>query len=224
MNKMIDSVKVLIVDDHPMVARGYQLSLQNIQDDYNIVFDVAHNCDDVISKMEDLQHCFYSLVLLDIALPPSKNNVIVNGEDLGFQIRIKFPGTKIIVHTGLNDSHCISNIFNTIRPEGFLIKSDINEDVLIASICSVLGDRTYYSENVRSLLSPDDFDDIYLDNWNRKILFHLSLGFKMKELPDYIPLSLPTIERRKKQLKSLLGVPHGGNRELLEVAKNKGFI
>jgi two-component system response regulator NreC len=72
--------------------------------------------------------------------------------------------------------------------------------------------------------SSVNFDDIYIDTYNRNILYHLSLGYKMKDLPKHIPLSLPTIERRKKELKTLLGVSQGGNMELLEVARRKGFI
>ncbi len=221
---MKNATKILIVDDHPIVLRGYQICLQQIQEDLNLKIDLASDCSSVLLAMEHFPNDFYNLILMDISLPASDCKKASSGEDLGFYIRRKFPDTKIIVHTGLNDMQYISNIFNTIKPEGFLIKSDIDEDTLISSVCSVLNNQTYYSEKVKYLLSPDDFNDIYLDNWNRKILFHLSLGYKMKELPEHIPLSLPTIERRKKELKSLLGIPLAGTRELLEVARNKGFI
>ncbi|SNR62911.1 DNA-binding response regulator, NarL/FixJ family, contains REC and HTH domains [Maribacter sedimenticola] len=221
---MFESTKLLIVDDHPMVIKGYQLTLQQIQDDFNLEFDSALSCDAVLKLMEFNKDDFYQLILLDISLPASKCNAASGGEDLGIYLRKKFPDTKIIVQTGLNDVQCISNIFYSIKPEGFLIKSDINEDVLITAVCTILNNNTYYSNKVSKLLSPTDFEDIFLDVWNRKILYHLSLGYKMKELPNYIPLSLPTIERRKKELKKLLGVPNGGNGQLLEVARNKGFI
>ena len=216
--------RLLIVDDHPMIIRGYQLTLDHIRYDFNIEFDTATNCNEVLDKMEVSDPSFYDLILLDIGLPSSESSKASNGEDLGYLIRREYPNTKIIVQTAINDMQCISNIFNTIKPEGFLIKSDIDEEILISCVSSILNNGTYYSEKVSSLLSPNDFDEIYIDNLNRKILFHISLGFKMKELPNYIPLSLPTIERRKKELKNLLGVPNGGNRELIEVARNKGFI
>ena len=207
---MREPTRILIVDDHPMVIRGYQICLKQLQEDLNLQIDCATDCSGVLLAMDELHNDFYNLILLDISLPASDCKKATSGEDLGFYIRRRFPDTKIIVQTGLNDIQYISNIFNTIKPEGFLIKSDIDEDILITSVCSVLNNQTYYSEKVKSLLSPDDFDEIYMDNWNRKILFHLSLGYKMKELPEHIPLSLPTIERRKKELKSLLGIPWPG--------------
>tara|TARA_R110000737_G_scaffold296745_1_gene303379 strand:- start:309 stop:974 length:666 start_codon:yes stop_codon:yes gene_type:complete len=216
--------KILIVDDHPMVVRGYQLTLEQIQEDFLLEFYCSNSCDDVLFKMDELKNDFYDLILLDISLPASNCKIINNGEDLGALIKRKFPETKIIVQTGLNDMQCITNIFNSIKPEGFLIKSDIDEDVLITAVSTILNNKTYYSDKVKDLLSPDNFDDIYIDTYNRNILYHLSLGYKMKDLPNHIPLSLPTIERRKKELKTLLGVTQGGNMELLEVARSKGFI
>ncbi|WP_321827237.1 response regulator [Maribacter dokdonensis] len=216
--------KLLIVDDHPMVVRGYQITLEQIQSDFLLDFYYSNHCDDVIRKIKEFENDFFELILLDINLPGTESKIINNGEDLGIHLRKKFPNTKIIIQTGLNDMQCISNIFNSIKPEGFLIKSDVDEDILITSVSSVLNNKTYYSNKVKNLLSPRNFEDIYIDNYNRKILYHLSLGSKMKDLPNLIPLSLPTIERRKKELKKLLGVPDGGNLELLQVARTKGFI
>lgn len=216
--------KLLIVDDHPMVVRGYHITLEQIQQDHPLDVYSSNNCDDFLLKMNELKDDFFELVLLDINLPGTESKSIIDGEDLGMYLRRKFPQTKIIIQTGLNDMQYITNIFNSIKPEGFLIKSDIDEDVLITAVSRVLNNKTYYSERVNNLLSPTNFEDIYIDSYNRKILYHLSLGSKMKDLPNFIPLSLPTIERRKKQLKQLLGVTEGGNMELLKVAKNKGFI
>ncbi|MEP2239134.1 MAG: response regulator [Maribacter sp.] len=221
---MKKTTKLLIVDDHPMVVRGYQITLEQIQQDYPLDFYSSNNCDNVLLKMNELKDDFFELVLLDINLPGTESKSINDGEDLGMYLRRKFPETKIIIQTGLNDMQYITNIFNSIKPEGFLIKSDIDEDVLITAVSRVLNNKTYYSERVNGLLSPTNFEDIYIDSYNRKILYHLSLGSKTKDLPNFIPLSLPTIERRKKQLKELFGVAEGGNMELLKIAKNKGFI
>ncbi|KAA2216556.1 response regulator [Maribacter flavus] len=215
---------LLIIDDHPMVVKGYCYTLAGIQEDLNLVFHEANSCDNVLQKMNDSDSDFYQIALLDISLPASTCGIAVGGEDLGLRIRSKFPETKIIVQTGLNDISVITNVFHSLKPEGFLIKSDIDEDVLIEAVSAVVRGKNYYSPSVRHLLSNQNFEDVYVDSLNRKILYHLSLGFKMKELPDYIPLSLPSIERRKKDLKSLLGVANGSNQELLHAARTKGFI
>jgi len=216
--------KILIVDDHPMVILGYQLILQHTESVFEMKFDGANTCSEVLLKMKISNNSFYDLVLLDISIPSSDCKSANDGEDLGFYIRKKYPNTKIIVQTGLSDVQRITNIFNTLKPDGFIIKPDINEEVLVNAVETVLNNKSYFSESFEKLLSHDNFEDIYLDNWNRKILYFLSLGYKMKDLPNHLPFSLPTIERRKKEIKLLLGVQRGGNKELLEVARNKGFV
>ena len=174
--------------------------------------------------MNVLPGFFYNIVLLDISLPASKDKSITSGEDLGVLIREKFPKTRIIVHTALNNIHRISNIFHTLKPEGFLIKSDIDVKVLKLAVNAVDRNSTYYSKKIMNLLSPEDFEKIHIDSSNRKILYLLSQGYKMKDLPAHLHLSMPTVERRKKRIKALLGVPNGSNKELLDVARKKGFI
>ncbi|OWW23531.1 hypothetical protein B4Q04_20250 [Zobellia sp. OII3] len=217
-------VSIIIVDDHPMVVRGYKLSLETLSNELSLSMQGASNCEEVLELMEKNNENFADLLLLDINLPAAKSKGIHDGEDLGCLIRRKFPKTKIIVHTALNDTHRITNIFYSLKPEGLLIKSEIDERTLVTAVSNVLIGRTYYSNIINKLLSNTNFKDIHIDTWSKKILQYLSKGLKTKDLPKHIPLSIASIERRKRELKSLLGVPNGGNMELLESARNKGFI
>ncbi|MBC6999647.1 response regulator [Cytophaga sp. FL35] len=216
-------ISILIIDDHPMVVRGYQLSLATLTE-FNYITQGASNCAEVLEMMEEKKKSFADLLLLDINLPAAKGKGINDGEELGCLVRRQYPKTKIIVHTALNDSHRITNIFHSLKPEGLLIKSEVDETSLLAAVSNVLNGRTYYSSKIKMLLSESNFEDIHIDTWGKKILLYLDKGFKTKDLPEYIPLSIASIERRKRELKTLLGVPSGGNMELLESARQKGFI
>ncbi len=46
----------------------------------------------------------------------------------------------------------------------------------------------------------------------------------MKELPNIIPISLAGIEKRKRHLKEVFSVKGLEDKELIRVAKEKGFI
>ena len=61
-------------------------------------------------------------------------------------------------------------------------------------------------------------------NIDRKILYELSQGTKMNELPNVLPLSIAALERRKRILKDVFNVSGKGDRDLLKLAQNKGFI
>ena len=59
---------------------------------------------------------------------------------------------------------------------------------------------------------------------DRKILYELSIGSRMKDLPNYIPLSVASIEKRKRQLRKVFGVKNKGDRELILKAREIGVI
>ncbi|WP_422083483.1 response regulator [Ulvibacterium sp.] len=221
---MKQNVRILITDNHPMTVKGYALFLENIEMGYRFDIECALSCDDVLDKMKRHKYNFYDLVLLDIGLPPSKDYLIISGEDLGIRIRSKFKATKIFVHTALCDHQRISNIFKSLRPEGFVIKSDLHPAVFKDAINSVLKGQCYYSEQASRLIGDNQRDDLFLDASDRKILYHLSKGERMKDLPGYIPLAMATIERRKKNLKIRFGIPDGNTKQLLDIARAKGFI
>ena len=67
-------------------------------------------------------------------------------------------------------------------------------------------------------------NDFMVDNIDRKMLYELSIGTKMNELPQAIPLSIAALERRKRLLRDMFNVIGKGDRDLLIAAREKGFI
>ena len=64
-------------------------------------------------------------------------------------------------------------------------------------------------------------------NWNEndsKMLRLIAEVLKTKDLPNYIPLCLSAIEKRKASIKKLLIRESGSNKELLDSAKSLGLI
>lgn len=221
---MKKEVDILIVDDHPVIIWGYKSVISTMKTDTVLRVESSLSCDDVLYKINQRRDNFFNIVLLDIHMPASKDNSFTSGEDLGLLIRKKFPKTKIIVHTSLSDSERILNIFKSLNPEGFLLKSQITPKELHDTINLVLIGQSFYSKDVSKLIDNSDHS-FFLDSFDRKILYHLAKGERMKYLPNHIPISMATIERRKKRLKLLLLDELGGNdRELLQMARKKGYI
>tara|TARA_R110002073_G_scaffold336490_1_gene533987 strand:+ start:10267 stop:10953 length:687 start_codon:yes stop_codon:yes gene_type:complete len=220
---------VLIIDDHPLITEAYKSAFQFVskQDDsYSFAIDVAHNCDDAIKAIEVYLKSENNLdiVFLDISLPPSEDGKILSGEDLGLKINESMPETKIIVSTTFNDNYRIHSIFKNINPDGFLIKNDITPQELVTAIKEVINEPPYYSKTVVKLLRKQLSSEFVLDNIDRKILYELSIGTKTKDLPNVVPLSTPGIDKRKRHLKQIFNIQSFDDRELILVAKEKGFI
>jgi DNA-binding NarL/FixJ family response regulator len=220
---------VLIIDDHPLIIDAYKTAI-NLYSQQNepISFSVkvAENCDSGLK----LIHEFYkkeqdlSIIFLDIKLPPSKDKKILSGEDLGLKINTLLPETKIIVSTTYHDNYRIHSILKSLNPDGFLIKSDISPKELIDTIDTILNDPPYYSKTVIKHLRKQVVGGYFLDTIDRKILFELSIGTRMKDLPDILPLSIAGIEKRKRNLKRIFNVNSTDDKELFSIAKEKGFL
>jgi len=224
---MTKAYNILIVDDHPLIVDAYKtaLALVNLSfDDLEFKIDTAIDCDTAYLKiLEARKNYGIDLVLLDIKLPPSKDDKILSGEDLSVKIKQLLDKVKIIVSTSFNENHRVNSIFKNINPDGFLIKNDVGPEEIVAAIKKVITDPPYYSKTVVKMLRKFILNDIVIDELDRHLLFELSIGTKMKDLPKVLPLSLAAIERRKRQLKVVFNVKKD-DRELIIKAKDKGFI
>ena len=223
---MTDKIKILMIDDHPMIIEGYQNTLLfTKKDNQELHIDIANNCDEAVMYMDkSLQDKPYDVLFVDISLPPSTDGQMSSGEDLAEYARKILPKAKIIILTMFNESFRIHNIIKTINPEGFLIKSDLTSSELASAFQKVLTNPPFYSGTVNNHIRKAITSDIVIDEKNRKILHLLSQGVKTKNLASHLDISLSAIEKRKKQLREIFEVNDGQDETLLNKARDKGFI
>ena len=178
--------------------------IESDSDQYYFLIDSSSNCADAISKIEFASVGIgYDLIILDIKLPPSEDLKILSGEDLGLKINDMLPDCKIIVSTTFNDNFRANNILMNLNPDGYLVKNDITPQDLIYAIKSVISDVPYYSKTIMRLLKTRVSNVITLDKIDRQLLYSLSLGTKMKDMP-YGSLYLWQLLKRKRILKDIL--------------------
>lgn len=224
---MEGTIRILMIDDHPMIIEGYQNTLLfTKKDNQHLEIDIANNCDEAVYYMDKSIKTArpYDVLFVDISLPSSKDGSMNSGEDLAVHARTILPKAKIVILTMFNESYRIHNIIQTIDPDGFLIKSDLTSSELASAFQAVLSNPPFYSGTVNSYLKKTITSDIYVDEKNRKILHLLSQGVKTKNLAEHLDLSLSAVEKRKKQLKSLFVVEDGEDETLINEARKKGFI
>jgi len=215
---------VLIIDDHPLIAEVYESALLNVSERNDYAFNICmvNSCDAAIAAIMEASEI--DLVFLDINLPKSEDEEFLSGEDVGIAIRKQLPNTKIIVSTTYNDNYRVHNILKSINPEAFLIKNDVNRKALISAIESVFDGAPHYSKTVLKLLKTHMDNDFFVDKIDRQILYELSIGTKMIALPTVVPLSKGGIESRKRKLKEIFNVENEDDKDLVQLAKDKGFI
>lgn len=224
MNK---TYSVLIVEDHQINIDSYRRALDFVSEENSIQFKVSEalNCDQAFEKIVFIkENGELDIAILDICLPPSKKYSILNGEALGSIVKQKFPKCKLLVCTSHNDNLRLRNILISLNPEGFLIKSDISFLDLVSAVNKISKNNSYYSETILNLMRNRLTSGLVLDALDFKILQEISNGARMKEIEELVPLSKATIEKRKKHLKKLFGIKTNSDRDLILIAKEKGFL
>ena len=226
---MKKEIKLLMVDDHPVIIEAYKniLASEDFKEEYEFSIDTAFNCDSGIEKINNsVKNGRYDILFLDIQLPPSSDGKIISGEDLAVYAKKVLPEAKIIVLTTFNDSHRIHNILKIANPDSLLIKDDLTSKELLKALNTIMNGAPYYSTTVSKFFRKQsiNFGQSLLDDVNKKIIYYLSKGIKTKNLPEHVHLSLSAIEKRKVQIREILDLKTKNVDELLTEAKKKGFI
>ncbi len=219
-------LKILMIDDHPIIIEGYKkVLLDNRSSDLKLQVDTANTCDDADVLIEkSLETTPYDLVFLDIGLPPSSNRELSSGEDLGKKIRKVSAETKLIVLTMFVENIRLLSILKSLKPEAFMIKSDVTATEFLFAFDSVLEGQTYSSQTVQDLMRKQILNDFHVDKIDRDILYHLSKGVKTKEIPKLMPVSLAAIEKRKKVMREAFKAEDLRDITLINKARELGFL
>lgn len=222
---MSHNYPILIVDDHPFIIEAYKNALKS----YSAIgfqYDVtqASNCKSAYELITSNIQKPYEIAFLDISMPPYEEKNIFSGEDVAKLIRRLMPKCKIILLTMHTEHIKINNIIKDINPNGLIIKNDLTFDELLLAFDKILNNENYYSQTVVKFVSQTHFENLHIDEYDKQILFHLGKGIKTKDLPNFVPLSLSAIEKRKLSLKELLNLRGSSDIELITEAKNKGLF
>ena len=217
-------MKILIVDDHPFIIQAYKNALEKYsQQGYEFEVIQANNCKSGYENIVESKIPF-NVAFFDISMPEYAEKGIYSGEDLAVLMKSEMPSCKVILLTMHDELLKINNIIKNINPNGLIIKNDLTFDELIFAFDKIIKNESYYSQTVIKLVGQAKYNDIELDAFDKQILFHLSKGVKIKDLPQYIPLSLSAIEKRKLNIREILEVRGGSDIDLINEAKTKGVI
>ena len=220
-------IRILAVDDHEMTTLGYKFILEETDfDGYKVVMETAKSYESAVEKLDQsMKNTPFDILLLDIQLSQGIDGPAKTGEDIGIYSRQVSPNTKIVFMSSFSDNYRINSILNSVDPEGYMVKSEIDQLSLQAMVKTVLNSPPYYTQKALIAIRKKMANtDINLDENDKKILYHLSIGTKTKDMVNHISLSLPGIENRKRHLKALFGVEKQNDQALITESRSRGFI
>ena len=219
------SVNILIVDDHPFIIEAYKNAIKAYNSKGLYEFNVmqAKDCKTGYEAIKEASQPF-NIAFFDLSMPIYEEKGIFSGEDLAQLIKTDMPDCKIILLTMHTELLKINQIIRNITPDGLVIKNDLTFDELLLAIDKILKNENYYSQTVVKLVSQIQYDNIEIDAFDKQILYHISKGTKTADIPQYVPLSLSAVEKRKLHLKQTLEIAEGSDVDMIREAKNKGLL
>lgn len=217
-------MKILIIDDHPMIVDAYITTLSQKKVFPEIPkFTVVNTCEEAYLLIDGLTDVnSFDLAIIDQRLPPFAEKNILCGTDLALLLKKKKPRCKIIMCTSHSEILLLYSILKKVEPQGFIVKSDLDSERLCAGILKVLQGLSFYSSTVAFIIAEIEKKELLLDECNRHILEYLYKGYKIEDLTEFVPLSVSSIKRRIALLKEAFAVRE--NSSLLREVLLQGFL
>jgi DNA-binding NarL/FixJ family response regulator len=189
--------RILIADDHTLVAELFQRLLADHFDVVGIVGDGRTMVRTALELKPDL-------ILIDIAMP------LLNGLDAGRQIKKLMPAVRLVFLTLTADVEVAAEAF-ALGASGYLLKTCVASELTLA-VREVLRGETYLSKSlsrdtVNSLLWESKRRanvEVSLSNRQREVLQLLAEGKVMKEIGVILHMSHRTVNYHKYQIRKVL--------------------
>lgn len=198
-------VKILIVDDHPMMRDGLAAQISNEAD-----LSVCGEADDVHEALQKVGDLNPDLVIIDISLKTG------HGIDLIKRIRERHPKMKMLVNSMYEETVYADRALQA-GALGYLSKQTAREK-LITAIRTVLQGRTYLSPEmtdhilktrVGGIVQPGKSPIESLSNRELEVLTHIGQGTTTGEIAKQLHLSVHTIDTYREKLKIKLNLQNG---------------
>ena len=189
---MSNPIRVMVVDDHPLIRKGVGILLSD-ESDMALIAQTG----DAAAALREFRAHRPDVTLIDLFLPG------MSGLDLLGAIRREFPDARIIVVTGhAGDAQVLRALRAGAR--GYLLKSTLYEELPQAIRTVHAGKRSLSPEATFEI--AEHVSDDPLTAAEVRILRLIADGNANKEIAAQLNLSEPTVKGQVRSILSKLGV------------------
>lgn len=203
----IQPIRVVVVDDHPMILEGTQALLRrspNIE-----VVGATGSGEEALRLIAELRP---EVLLLDVRLPD------MNGVDVARTVRTSFPDVAVLVLTGYDDTGFIRSLLQA-GVQGYLRKTATGDE-LIDAVKTVAAGRTVLEAELLQIGLPSEGKA--LTERELSVLRLLAGGLRNTEIADRLEVSVKTVEYHMGHVFDKLGVR--SRTEAVSNAVQRGII
>lgn len=207
----MDKLKVLVVDDHPMVLEGMHNMLSRIS--FVSITGMSNGAE---PAMEQIQADMPDIVITDISMPG------MNGVELTARIRKEYPGIKVIAMSTFNERSLISQMIEQ-GASGYLLKNASREEIEEA-LLTVKENRLYMNLDLEwhDTGHQQVGKTPVLTSREKEVLLLIAEGFTNSQIAEKIFVSPYTVDSHRKNLLTKFEV--GNTAGLIKLAAKHGLV
>jgi two-component system nitrate/nitrite response regulator NarL len=194
-------IKLLLVDDHPIVLDGIKSHLC-AQPEFEVVGDAANGQE----ALRKAKLTLPDVILMDISMPH------MNGLEAMTSLRRQVPNAKILVLTMHDSREYIAQVVRS-GARGYLLKDSAPAE-LVAAIKAVHGGEVHFSPSVSKVLieemadgrRPSGPEQQPLTDREREVLSLIAEGLLNKQIADRLGIGVRTIETHRERIMRKLDI------------------
>jgi len=209
------ATRILLVDDHAMVRRGFRLILAQHPQEFEVVGE-AGNGEQALQLIAELHP---SLVLLDVAMPR------MNGVEVTQQITQNWPDVRVLILSMHKDANYVRE---TLRAgaKGYVLKESVDSELLRA-VRAVAANEAYIAPAVSNTVLSDyqRFVGSPLDLLTAReldVFRLLAEGKPAKEIANDLDISVYTVDAHRNRIFRKLQLRSSA--ELVRFAIRQGLL
>ncbi|MBO6896790.1 MAG: response regulator transcription factor [Shimia sp.] len=188
------NIKVMIVDDHPMVAEGIESILESY-DDIKVVGTLTNGREAV----DQLPALHPDVVLMDLNMPE------IGGLTATEMLLEMDPDLRVLILSMHDSPEYISTALSH-GAMGYVLK-DVPTEEIKTAIDAVMSGKKYLCTGAKGSLEPSqDGAREPLTSREQTVLLQLAQGKSNKEVANELNISVRTVETHRKNIKRKLGI------------------
>jgi DNA-binding NarL/FixJ family response regulator len=206
---MESKVKVLLVDDHALVRRGFRRMLED-----EPTFEVVGEASDGLEAVEAAEKLLPDVIVMDCALPQ------INGIEASRRILAKRPQTAILMLSMHSEDTLVRQAMDA-GAKGYVLKNAMDLD-LVSAIKKVAEGQTVLDPQISRGGNLKGERDTGLTPRELEILQHIVAGKSNKEIAQELKLSANTVSVHRANIMDALGIHKTA--ELVVYAIRNGLV